>query len=83
MSIAARVLTAVAIALLLPTDADARWTRLRSANFLFIGDAPAGQIREVAEKLEQFRAVMASALPGATASHRCRRSSSSFPPIAR
>jgi tetratricopeptide (TPR) repeat protein len=64
---AARFLTVVAIALLLPTDADARWTRLRTANFQFIGDAPASQIREVAEKLEQFRAVMASALPGATA----------------
>jgi tetratricopeptide (TPR) repeat protein len=51
----------------LPVDADARWTRLRSANFLFIGDAPAGQIRQVAEKLEQFREVMARALPGATA----------------
>ena len=57
----------MAIALSLPTEAAARWTRLRTAHFQFIGDAPAGQIREVAEKLEQFREVMVRALPGATA----------------
>jgi len=67
VSTAARLLIVVAIALLLPTNADARWTRLRTANFDFIGDAPAGQIREVAQRLEQFREVMVRALPGATA----------------
>ena len=46
--------------------AAAKWTRLSTANFVFIGDASAGQIREVAEKLEQFREVMTRALPGAT-----------------
>jgi hypothetical protein len=60
-----------AIALLLvtalPAAAEARWTRLRSANFLFVGDASEGQIRRVAQKLEQFREVMLRALPGATA----------------
>ena len=66
MSVAPRLLLVVAIALVWPTDADARWTRLRTAHFQFIGDAPAGQIREVAEKLEQFREVMVRALPGAT-----------------
>jgi tetratricopeptide (TPR) repeat protein len=66
VSTATRLLTVVVVALLLPIDADARWTRLRTANFQFIGDAPAGQIREVAEKLEQFREVMVRALPGAT-----------------
>jgi tetratricopeptide (TPR) repeat protein len=66
VSNAARVLVATALVALLPTDAAAKWTRLRSANFEFIGDAPAGQIRRVAEKLEQFREVMTRALPGAT-----------------
>jgi tetratricopeptide (TPR) repeat protein len=52
---------------LLPSVAAARWTRLSTAHFVFIGDASAGRIREVAEKLEQFRKVMTLALPGATA----------------
>jgi tetratricopeptide (TPR) repeat protein len=43
----------------------ATWTRLRSQNFLFIGDAPEGAIHRVARSLEQFRNVMALALPGA------------------
>ena len=52
--------------LLLPAAADAKWTEVRSANFLFVGDAPEGQIRRIAQKLEQFREVMLRALPGAT-----------------
>jgi Flp pilus assembly protein TadD len=43
----------------------ATWTRLRSQNFLFIGDAPESAIHRVARSLEQFRNVMALVLPGA------------------
>jgi hypothetical protein len=50
-------------ALGLPADAAAKWTELRSENFLFIGNAPEGQIRRVAERLEQFRDVLLRLLP--------------------
>jgi predicted Zn-dependent protease len=52
-------------AILCPVGAEARWTEVRSASFLFIGDAPEGQIRDIAQKLELFREVMLRALPGA------------------
>jgi len=55
------------VAALVPTGADAKWTQVRSANFLFVGDASEGQIRRIAQKLEQFREVMLRALPFATA----------------
>ena len=55
------------VAALVPTGADAKWTQVRSANFVFIGDASEGQIRRIAEKLEQFREVMLRAIPGAPA----------------
>ena len=58
---------ALTVAALLPATADAKWTQVRSANFLFVGDASEGQIRRIAQKLEQFREVMLRALPGATA----------------
>lgn len=54
----------LAIALVIPADAAPKWTRLQSENFLFIGDAPEGQIRRVAQRLEQFRDVLLSVLPG-------------------
>jgi tetratricopeptide (TPR) repeat protein len=60
-----RVLIIAAFVAALPGSADAKWTRLSTANFVFMGDASAGKIREVAEKLEQFREVMTRALPGA------------------
>jgi tetratricopeptide (TPR) repeat protein len=60
------VLVIATFAALLPAAADAKWTRLSTANFVFIGDASSGQIRQVAEKLEQFREVMTRALPSAT-----------------
>src|SRR6187455_2231003 len=53
------------VASLLPVRAEARWTEVRSANFLFVGDAPEAQIRDIAQKLELFREVMLRALPGA------------------
>jgi len=52
-------------AILFPAGAEARWTEVRSANFLFVGDAPEGQIRDIAQQLELFREVMLRALPGA------------------
>src|SRR5687768_4903202 len=52
---------------LLAGDARADWTRLRSANFTFVGDASERQIRHVAQQLEQFREVMVRALPDAAA----------------
>ena len=49
-------------------EANAEWTRLRSANFTFVGDASERQIRRVAQQLEQFREVMMRALPPSGAS---------------
>ena len=50
-----------------PVEAAAKWTQLQSENFLFIGDASEGQIRRVAERLEQFRDVLLRVLPRANA----------------
>ena len=66
MTFAIRALVIAAVVTLLPSPAAAKWTRLETANFVFVGDASAGQIREVAEKLEQFREILARSLPGAT-----------------
>jgi cytochrome c-type biogenesis protein CcmH/NrfG len=55
------------LALSLPIEAAAKWTQLQSENFLFIGDASEGQIRRVAERLEQFRDALLRVLPGASA----------------
>jgi tetratricopeptide (TPR) repeat protein len=59
------VVALLVLAGLLPSRAEAKWTEVRSANFRFIGDAPEGQIRDIAQKLELFREVMLRALPGA------------------
>jgi len=55
----------VALVLLggLPTRGEAAWTRLRTANFVFIGDAPERDIRAIARNLEQFRDALSRALP--------------------
>jgi tetratricopeptide (TPR) repeat protein len=45
-----------------------KWTRVRSDHFVLIGDAADRQIREVATRLEQFRASMIQALPNAQVS---------------
>src|SRR5687768_8491657 len=55
------------LALGVPWEAAAKWTQLQSENFLFIGDASEGQIRRVAERLEQFREALLRVLPGANA----------------
>jgi tetratricopeptide (TPR) repeat protein len=64
---AVRVLTAFALLSLVPCEARAGWTQLRSRNFLFIGDASERTIRATAQKVEQFREVMLRAIPGAPA----------------
>ena len=48
-----------------PVEAAGKWTQLQSENFLFVGDASEGQIRRVAERLEQFRDVLLRVLPRA------------------
>ena len=55
------------VAAVVPFNAEAKWTQIKSANFTFVGDAPEGAIRRIAQRLEQFREVMLRALPGATA----------------
>jgi tetratricopeptide (TPR) repeat protein len=55
------------VALGLHTEAAPKWTQLQSENFLFVGDAPEGQIRRTAERLEQFRETLLRALPGENA----------------
>ena len=54
------------LALGVSVEAAPKWTQLQSENFLFIGDASEGQIRRVAERLEQFRDVLLRALPHAS-----------------
>jgi len=48
-----------------PADNAQGWNQLRSANFYVIGDAGAGQLRQVAERLEQFRETIGLLLPRA------------------
>jgi len=61
-----RALAAVVVALVLPAEGWADWTRLQTPNFTFIGDASEGQIRRTAQKLEQFRNVILRVLSDAT-----------------
>ena len=61
------MLLAPLLCALLPVNAAAKWTQLQSENFTFIGDASEGQIRRVAERLEQFRDALLRVLPGANA----------------
>jgi cytochrome c-type biogenesis protein CcmH/NrfG len=56
-------LAACLFVLCAPGDAAAKWTTLRSPNFLFVGDASESQIRDVANQLEEFRQAMARVLP--------------------
>lgn len=60
------VCAALLITLCLPTDAAARWTTLESQHFVFVGDASEREIRSVAERIEEFREVVARILPGTT-----------------
>jgi tetratricopeptide (TPR) repeat protein len=63
--------TCALVLCLLPVSADAAWTRLDTAHFLLIGDAPEGRIRKTAEHLEMFREVFNSLL-GATGARETR-----------
>jgi hypothetical protein len=60
---AVRVLAALLIATAVPSTAGADWIRVRSANFLFVSDAPERDVRRAAVWLEQFRQAMLQALP--------------------
>lgn len=49
----------IAIGLLLvPAKASARWTRLSSEHFVFVGDVSDRELRDIARRLEQFREVV-------------------------
>jgi len=61
-----RVLAAALVALVLPVECWADWTRLETPHFTFIGDASEGRIRQTAQKLEQFRDVILRVLSNAT-----------------
>lgn len=58
MRLPSALLLALLCGLLRADTAAAEWTRLKSANFTFVGDASERQIRRVAQQLEQFREVM-------------------------
>ena len=57
------ILVALILMLCVPSWASAKWTRLQTENFLFVGDVPERRIRQVAQRLEQFREVMSRLLP--------------------
>jgi tetratricopeptide (TPR) repeat protein len=46
-----------------PTAPPSKWTRLRTQNFVLIGENGPGPLRRVAERLEQFREVFARVFP--------------------
>lgn len=45
-----------------PVSAFAKWTRLTSDHFTFVGDAPERDIRLIAQQLEQFREVVSKVI---------------------
>jgi hypothetical protein len=48
-----------------PASAADKWVSVRSQNFLLVGNASEGRIRQVAGDLERFRAAFALLFPGA------------------
>jgi tetratricopeptide (TPR) repeat protein len=46
---------------------DAPWLSLRAPHYLFVGDADAAELREAAQRFEQFRALFAAQFPAAGA----------------
>jgi tetratricopeptide (TPR) repeat protein len=48
----------IALCVCAPTPAWARWTRLASRHFVFVGDASERDIRNIAQRLEMFREVV-------------------------
>jgi Flp pilus assembly protein TadD len=61
-----RITVLCLLAAAVPIDVAAKWTQVQSENFTFIGDASEGQIRRVAERLEQFREALLGVLPDAS-----------------
>jgi tetratricopeptide (TPR) repeat protein len=68
--IAVRWLLAAAavVALGVPVDAAPAWITIQSPHFTLVGDAGEKSLREIAARLEQFRAVLGRLLPKATIS---------------
>jgi tetratricopeptide (TPR) repeat protein len=64
MSCIARLIAAALLVACLPAIASAKWIRLRTEHFVFIGDASEGDIRRVAQKLDEFRDALTRALGG-------------------
>ncbi len=56
------------LCLLLPEPAWAKWTRLSSDHFVFVGDASERELRTIAQRLEQFRDVVGRVLGNGTTS---------------
>ncbi|MGC4082386.1 MAG: hypothetical protein QM736_09840 [Vicinamibacterales bacterium] len=52
----------VVVGLLAPVPAWAKWTRVTSEHFTFVGDASERDIRLIAQELEQFRDVVSRVL---------------------
>jgi cytochrome c-type biogenesis protein CcmH/NrfG len=50
--------------LAVPQSAAAKWTRLTSDHFLFVGDAPERDMRAIAVRLEQFRDIVGQVVAG-------------------
>src|SRR2546423_2138 len=57
----------VCLALAVPTATakNSAWLSLRSPNYLFVGDATAADMQQIARRFEQFRAVFAAQFPAA------------------
>jgi Flp pilus assembly protein TadD len=55
----------VLVSLAAPAAAAQKWTRVRTRNFVLVGDASERDIRNVGQRLEQFREVLARVLPKA------------------
>ncbi len=56
------------LCLLAPQTAWAKWTRLSSDHFVFVGDASERELRTIAQRLEQFREVVGRVLGDGTIS---------------
>ena len=61
---AVRIIAAALLVTCVPATATAKWTRLRTEHFVFVGDASESDIRRVAQKLDEFREVLTRALGG-------------------
>ena len=58
MNVLLSVCLAALVLVGLPARADAKWTRIATEHFVFVGDAPERQIRDIAQRLELFRDVL-------------------------